>query len=142
MSVSQLPQLPKEIWALCATFLDEEIGDVFRKLAQDIIIKEVRSTIFGDNFLITKVYVNGRLHSLHDEPAVTYSRNSKIYMKAWMYHGEEHREQAPNEPVEVLMLGTLESKRFRCLCGNFFSLQQTLLQHQQKCHQGEGTPMT
>ena len=51
--------LPNEIHALISTFLDEE-GDIFRKQAGNVIIKEIRNG---------NTYSNGVLHSFNDQPA-------------------------------------------------------------------------
>ena len=76
-------QLPKEMYAEISRWLPNDYaGGLMRKMARDVIIRDVRNN---------KTYGNGLLHSFNDEPAAI--RIDGIC--TWYLNGKIHRENKP-----------------------------------------------
>ena len=75
--------LPKEMYAEISRFLDDDYASILiRKMARDVIIKDVRNNC---------TYANGLLHSFDDMPAVIRPG----YILHWYANGKRHRIDGP-----------------------------------------------
>jgi len=95
---------PEFMYAIIATYLEQSEGDLPRRLAGSIVIREERKG---------KTYKNGVLHSYNDVPAVVNGADKEWYKdgvrhrdndkpaietpfrKEWWVHGVLHRYRRP-----------------------------------------------